>query len=55
MAHVWDKNKFAYANGPAITTVSQAAAAPTKAEYDTLVAAFNALLQACRDAGIIST
>jgi hypothetical protein len=41
-------------HGPAVSDAAQAAgAAPTKAEYDALVAKFNALLAACRSANIV--
>jgi hypothetical protein len=43
-----------FTNGPAISDAVNAVAAPTKAEYDALVAKFNALLAAARDAGLIS-
>lgn len=49
----WDEDKSAYAVGPAIADQANAAAAPTKAEFDALVAKFNALLAVARDAGLI--
>ena len=56
MALTWDEDKLAWANGPAIADAAQAAASPpTKAEFDALVAKFNALLQIARDAGLVST
>jgi hypothetical protein len=54
MALTWDEDKAAWSNGPAITDAVQAAAAPTKAEFDALVAKFNALLAVARDAGLIA-
>ena len=55
MPLTWDEDKNAWAGGPAITDAAQAAAAPTKGEFDALVAKFNALLAICRDAGLIAT
>lgn len=54
MALTWDEDKSGWAGGPAITDAAQAAAAPTKAEFDALVAKFNALLAICRDAGLVA-
>lgn len=55
MALTWDEDKSAWAGGPAIADAAQAAASPpTKAEFDALVAKFNALLQTARDAGLIA-
>lgn len=54
MPLTWDEDKAAWAGGPAITDAAQAAAAPTKAEFDALVAKFNALLLICRDAGLVA-
>jgi hypothetical protein len=50
----WDEDKNAWAGGPAIAPADVAVAAPTKAEFDALVAKFNALLVAARDAGLIA-
>lgn len=50
----WDEDKHAWAGGAAIADVPMAAAAPTKAEFDTLATRFNALLAVCRDAGLIA-
>lgn len=52
-AMVFDPAKFSWAVGAAITPASPSAAAPTKAEFDALVAKFNALLVVSRDAGLI--
>ena len=54
MPLVWDEDKSAYAGGPAITDAVVAVAAPTKAEFDALVAKFNALLAVARDAGLVA-
>lgn len=54
MPLVFDEDKSSWAQGPAITDAANAAAAPTKAEFDALVAKFNALLAVCRDAGLIA-
>jgi len=54
MPVVWDEDKSAYAGGPAITDAAQSAAAPTKAEFDALVAKFNALLVVARDMGLVA-
>jgi len=52
----WDEDKASWANGPAITNAATAAAdPPTKAEFDSLVGKFNALLAIARDAGLVST
>ncbi len=55
MSGEFDEDKSSWAMGPAITNVPTAAAAPTQAEFNTLVSRFNALLATCRDAGIIAT
>lgn len=54
MPLTWDEDKQAWAGGAAIADVPNAAAAPTQAEFNTLVARFNALLAVCRDAGLIA-
>jgi hypothetical protein len=54
MPLTWDEDKHAWAGGAAITNVPTAAAAPTQAEFNTLVDRFNALLAVCRDAGLIA-
>jgi hypothetical protein len=55
MPLVWDEDKQAWAGGPAIVNQANAAAdPPTQAEFNALAAKFNALLAACRDAGIIA-
>lgn len=51
---VYDEDRFGWATAPAITDASPAAAAPTKAEFDALVAKFNALLAAARDINLIA-
>ena len=54
MALTWDEDKNSWANGPAITDQATAAAAPTQAEFNSLVNKFNALLAVARDAGLIA-
>lgn len=54
MALTWDEDKSGWAGGPAITDAAASVAAPTKAEFDALVAKFNALLAICRDAGLVA-
>jgi len=54
MALTWDEDKSAYAGGPAVADAVPAVAAPTKAEFDALVAKFNAVLAGLRDAGVIA-
>jgi len=51
MPLTWDEDKNSYAGGPAITDAAQSAAAPTKAEFDAVVAKFNTLLATFREAG----
>jgi hypothetical protein len=51
---VWDEDTSSPTHGAAIADASQAAAAPTKAEFDALVAKFNSALAALRSAGIIA-
>jgi hypothetical protein len=53
-ASKFDEDKLSMANGPAITDSSNSVAARTKAEFDALVAKFNALLSICRDAGLVA-
>jgi len=53
MALVYDAKKSAWANHAPIAPAAPSAAAPTKAEFDALVAKFNALLVAFRAAGRI--
>lgn len=50
----FDQKTYAVTHGPAITDAVNAVAAPTKAEFDALVAKFNAALAALRSAGIIA-
>lgn len=55
MALTWDEDKAAWAGGPAIVNAAQAAIdPPSKAEFDALVAKFNALLAIARDAGLVA-
>lgn len=49
-----DSTRNQFVNGAAITDASNAAAAPTQAEYNALVAKFNSLLAAARAAGLIA-
>lgn len=51
-AAYYDKRSKPCNSGP-IADVATAGAAPTQAQYNGLVAAFNLLLAACRDAGIV--
>lgn len=54
MPVVWDEDKSAYAMGAAISNATNAAGAPTQAEFNNFVAQFNALLVVLRDAGVIA-
>ena len=54
MALTWDEDKQQWAGGPAVADAANAAAAPTKAEYDALVSRFNQLLAGLRDAGLVA-
>lgn len=49
----FDEDTSAPVHGAAITNQAMAAAAPTKAEFDSLATKFNSLLAACRSAGLI--
>lgn len=51
---VWDEDTNSPTHGAAITDQALAAAAPTKAEFDSLAGKFNALLAAVRSAGLIA-
>lgn len=55
MALTWDEDKNAFAGGPAITDQGTAGAAPTQAEFNSLVGKFNALLAIARDAGLVAS
>ena len=50
----WDEDTSSPTHGAGIANAANAVAAPTKAEFDALVAKFNALLAANRSAGIIA-
>jgi hypothetical protein len=50
----FDEDTFAPVHGNAIADQAMAAAAPTKAEFDSLATKFNTLLAACRSAGLIA-
>lgn len=52
---VYGNKRGALTHGPSIEDESPAAGtAPTKAEYDSLVGKFNALLKVCRSANLIA-
>lgn len=51
---VFDEDSSMMVHGAAITDAVNAVAAPTKAEFDAVVAKFNSLLAAARSAGVIA-
>lgn len=54
MPEVYDEDRFQMTTGAAITDQATAAAAPTQAEFNSLVGKFNALLVVCRERGLIA-
>ncbi len=54
MPLTFDEDKNSWSTGAAIANIPAAPAAPTAAEFNALVTAFNTLLAVCRDAGLIA-